>query len=29
VTDIDGKNKTMKIAATATSQPNWQTDNVI
>ena len=29
VTDIDGKNKTMKIATTATSQSNWQTDNVI
>ena len=26
VTDIDGKNKTTKILATVSGQPNWQTD---
>lgn len=29
VTDIDGKNKTNKILATATSQPTWMTDTSI
>ena len=29
VTDIDGKNKTEKILATATAQPNWATDELI
>ena len=29
VTDKDGKNKTTKIIATVTTQPNWQTDTTI